>query len=138
MNLTDMKVNRISAELAEVKNQWQSWVPTLTWVTAIPVNITTIARYKVIGKTVFFKIKISVANGNGATGLTISLPIVPKTNDLKTYIYNVVAINDVASSSKVVFLRDNGINNDLYYYYMGTATAGQSLQLNIEGVYEIA
>jgi hypothetical protein len=127
-------------QLANVTNQWQTWIPTLTWVTAIPVGVTTIARYKVIGKTVFYKLKIKATDGNGATGITISLPsdCIPKTNDLMNYVYNIVAVNSVASASRAVFLRDNGVNNDLYYYYMGTATAGQTLQINMEGIYEIA
>lgn len=116
---------------------WESYTLALTWVTATPNGVTTKAMYKVIGKTVFLNVKISATDGNGATGLNISLPIVPKTNNMLTMIPSQVAVNN-SYAIKSVKIRDDGSNNDLSYNYMGTATAGQTFEANIQCCYEIS
>jgi hypothetical protein len=64
-----------------VTSSWTTWNPTLSWGGANPSGITTIARYTQIGKVVYFNINISSADSNGCTGLTISLPVIPKNNN---------------------------------------------------------
>jgi len=59
---------------------WMNYAPALTWTTGTPAAITTIARYSKVGTTVHFTVDISSADSNGATDLTISLPVAPVNN----------------------------------------------------------
>lgn len=56
---------------------WVTWTPTLTWSGGTPSTLGTVAKYTQIGKTVFFTFSTASADSNGATGLTITLPITP-------------------------------------------------------------
>ena len=105
---------------------WENWTPTLRWTNATPIGVTTIARRKIIGKTVFFTLKLSATDGNGATGLNIKLPsdMLPKNNSLETPFYNYCVVG-TTTTVRQVNLRDDGVNNDINFGFMGTATARQ-------------
>lgn len=133
INIFDL-ANR--SQLSDIANQWLDWTPTLTWTTATPSTIVTKARYKQIGKTVLFNIKITATDGLGATGLNISLPIAPKNNGLTPMPINQVGVNG-AFSVKVLKIRDDGVNNDLNYIFLGTLTTGQGAIIQIQGHYEV-
>ncbi|WP_230161500.1 hypothetical protein [Peribacillus simplex] len=121
------------------KAQWENWTPTLIWATATPANVAIVARRKIIGKTVFFSLKITATDGNGATGLKIVPPsdMIPKNNFLATPFYNNVVVG-AETTVKQVSLRDDGTNNDINFDFMGTATPGQGFATQISGTYELA
>ena len=118
---------------------WENWAPSLRWTNATPIGVTTIARRKIIGKTVFFALKLSATDGNGATGLNIKLPsdMLPKNNSLQTPFYNNCVVG-TTTTVRQVNLRDDGVNNDINFGFMGTATASQPFKVQINGTYELA
>lgn len=115
---------------------WKDWTPSLTWSTATPETPTVKARYKKIGKTVFFKIKIDSTDGNGTTNVAISLPIVPKANNFMLYDYAMVGVG-ATGNIRYMQIRDNGTNNDVTFISIGTATDGQPLTMHLSGHYEV-
>jgi hypothetical protein len=116
---------------------WAAWTPTLNWTTATPISASVKARYTQIDKTVFFSLFIQSSNGNGATNLTISLPVNPKANSM----YPSATSFQIISSTKtnpIAAIDDGGTNNTIYFYNFSTATPGSSLSLVCTGFYEIA
>jgi len=133
-----IQANKANAQLAQIASEWLAWVPTITWVTATPSDVVTVARYKQIGKVVFFNVLITATNGNGVTtGSEISLPILPKTNNVSPVCYGYQKVAG-AISSRNSFIRDDGVNNEIYLASWTTATAGSSLEIGVSGTYEIA
>jgi hypothetical protein len=122
-----------------IETAWEDWIPTLTWTTTNPLSITTRARRKISGKTVFFSIYISSTDGNGTTGLNIGLPtdMKPKQNSLYTPFYNTVIIGSSTNVNRQVNLRDDATNQDINFGFLGTATAGQILKIYFQGFYEL-
>lgn len=130
------KANDAITQLNDISNQWQTWTPTLTWGTAIPISITAVARYKVIGKTVFFTIYVSATDGNGAVApLTATLPVIPKTNIVFPAITCRQSVGGTVSA-RSGYVRDNGTNNDVTVS-LTTSTALSALLVYISGFYEI-
>ncbi|MFB5283662.1 hypothetical protein [Peribacillus sp. Hz7] len=121
-----------------IETAWEDWTPILTWTTANPTGITTRARRKIAGKTVFFSIQISCTDGNGATGLKINVPsdMLPKQNNLLPPFYNTVITGSSTNVNRQVNLRDD-FNQDINFGYLGTATAGQVLKIYFQGFYEL-
>lgn len=136
MNLNELKINKLNSQLSDMTNQWQDWTPTLTWSATIPVNVVTKAKYKQIGKTVFFTIKIDATDGTGTSTLAVSLPILPKINSIFPPITFLQVINTTGYSIRYGFVRDNGTNNDIRVYH-STLTAGQPFTFYISGFYEV-
>jgi hypothetical protein len=135
---TYAQTKRNTADLTGIANQWQTWIPTLTWSPSIPIDVTTIAKYKVIGKTVFVQLYIKSIDGNGATGLRISLPgsAIPKNNNLGPFVPNTQLIGST-NQTRHAKIRDDGINNDIYFYSFGSASAGSMVEVRITAFYEI-
>lgn len=131
-----MKIIKGNKKLNDALNSWLTWAPILNWSTANPVSPTASGRYKQIGKTVFFNVNITSANGNGATGLSISPPIPPKNNGIKPPVTAHVIVGGT-TAIRGAQIRDDGSSSDINFLYMGTATAGQTLSVNISGTYEI-
>lgn len=121
---------------AGLQNRWVDWNPTLVWTTATPTGVSTVASYKKIGTTVFIKVKITATDGNGATGMTMTLPFTPKTNNRFLYVPAYQAIG-AGISTRYVYVRDNGIDDYLTWVYMGTATGGQTYDTRFELSYEV-
>jgi hypothetical protein len=123
--------------LNNLKTGWTAYNPTITWSTANPTGVSIKAKYKKIEKTISMQVQITATNGNGATNVLIPLPIAPKTQNVNLRFPSMVLVgtNWTARPAQV---RDDGTNNDVMYYYMGTATVGQYLELNMEFTYEIA
>jgi hypothetical protein len=120
----------------QTSSTWSTWTPSLTWTGATPNGISKWGYFKVMNKTVFYKIRIAITDANNTTGLNISLPIPPKTrNILDTFpVFKSVA----GSISEIQMrLRDDGTNNDISSLYFGTSAAGSSLTLAFSGFYEI-
>ena len=69
---------------------WTSWTPTITASGSMTISSTSInlARYYVLGKTLFFQIDVSFTTGGTAsTGVYISLPVNSKYNSVNTSAY---------------------------------------------------
>lgn len=130
------KLKRHDTDLADMASEWKTWTPTISWGTATPDGVTTIAMYKKIGKTVFFNINITGTDGNGAsTPTTITAPITPRANNATptfTFMMTVSSTNYV----RYGYIRDNGVNNDLYLF-LQSAADGSSFAIRISGQYEI-
>jgi hypothetical protein len=125
------------ADMAETVNSvWSSWVPTLTWTgTAPAVNIIVKARYTIIGNVCYFNVYHAADDGNGATGLTITLPVPPKDND------SFVCLNGrqkvgTTWSSKICFIDDS--TNTIQFNNFAACTDAQAMAINVSGFYEIA
>lgn len=120
-----------AADLADIASAWSSWIPTIAWNTAIPTGVSVICLYKVIGKTIFVRVKIEYTDGNNTTGCTFDLPINPKANDLSV---PVLFIQN--TTNRYAFLMDDGVNN-VIFSSMFTATGGSSGNLKMSVEYEI-
>jgi hypothetical protein len=134
-NNNGARLEQIATEMAEIQSEWSAWTPVLTWGTATPVGIVTNAKYKIIGKTLFYNIRITATNGNGSTFLHISLPVVPKTNNIQPFVSHQIGIG---ASYTVRFIRlyDDGSTNNIRFMYT-TMTSGSAVDLSISGFYEI-
>jgi ABC-type uncharacterized transport system substrate-binding protein len=139
INMTNSwgQVTDNTKQLAEMAQEWTTWEPTIIWAIATPADVTTIARYKTIGKTVFFLVYISATDGNNAFGFqSITLPAVPKTNNINPMINTMHAIGTTITT-RMGYIRDDGINNDMQIY-TNQLTDGSAIKVYVSGMYEIA
>ena len=114
---------------------WHAWVPALTWGTADPATITTVARYMVQNHTVFFNVYISSADGNDASSLTVSLPIAPKDNN--SFITpHALQLIDTSWREAMAYIDDGA--SVIGFYNFGVCTDGAACKFIISGQYEIA
>lgn len=114
---------------------WAAWVPSLTWTGTPPASLTTVARWMKINKTVFFNFYTTSADGNGATALTISLPVAPKANG---FIIPVTALElqNTTHTDPKAYIDDSG--SVIAFYGFTTATDSQAIKIKASGQYEIA
>jgi len=128
----------ISALSAQINDAWQIWEPTLVWGTATPDGVTTLARYKTIGKTVFFTVLIVCTDSNATTSLSVSLHIVPKNQSIYPAVTGTRATSASSTSLTAItaFIRDDGTNNDLRGVL--STTDGTGYAFRYTGFYEIA
>lgn len=110
---------------------WKSWTPTLAWTTATPGSITTTARYCVIGKTLFFNVYIVSTDGNGATRLTVTVPVHPKESAVVGSIQRV----NTTYTSPVCYV-DSTIDK-FGFLTFSTCTNNVGCSFRITGQYEI-
>lgn len=130
------KLKKLELSFGEISKPWQDYIPTLTWTTTTPTGIITKAKYRQIGKTLFYNISVYCTDMNGTTGVRISLPIVPKANNMIPSFVNV--FNDNGSFAyKHWRVRDDGVNNDLQCVYLGTLVAGKYANISLQGQYEV-
>jgi len=133
-------VNYLELILSPIAAPWKTWTPTLTWVGGTPSSVATIAKYKVVGKLAFIQIRITATNGNNATACYASLPTdaAPKVNNMNPHLYGMVLVGGTGATARPGRVRDDGTNNDVTYWSMGTATSGQALDAYLSGFYEKA
>ena len=126
-----------TSQLADVMSEWSTWTPTLTWTAATPISVTTVARYKIIGKNTVFFIYVNAADGNNSSGtLAITLPVVPKNNNIMPSCSATQRIGGATPSARGTFIRDDGTDNEIQLS-VTTATAGSALYIFTSGNYEI-
>ena len=130
-------IQNLTAQLDDAVNglneEWSNWTPVFTWVSGTPTGVSAIARYKVIGKTVFVRVRMTATDSDGITSVSVSLPISPKNLNLESYIPT-YRIKGVTGSVYYGFLRDDGVNDDLFF--ATSSTAGESLELKFDFMYE--
>jgi len=135
VNVPDRYIDMVSIGEG-FQNRWASYAPILAWTGAVPTGVSASAWYKQIGTTVFIKVKISATDGNDATGMTMTLPLVPKYDNKLIYVPVYQAIG-ASVNTRFVYVRDDNVNNDLTWLFMGTATSGQAFETRFELNYEI-
>lgn len=113
-----------------------TWSPSLSWTGGTPASISASYWYVKIGKLCFFWAKIISADGNGATGLVIPLPINPKNNSHGVVVcsgYQVVTASYYQPNAAV----DDGYTN-IYFKTFQPWTDGQYGEIWVNGWYEVA
>jgi len=114
---------------------WTTWTPTVTWTTGTPASISSVYRYCQIGKTVFFKIFMHSTDGNGATALTVTVPVTSKDNGANT-MFTGLQLVDTTYSDPLPMLWEN--NSTIYFRGFKTCTDAKTVQILVEGFYEVA
>jgi hypothetical protein len=117
-------------------DNWIDFTPSITWNTATPNSITTYARYKQIGKTIFCKIKLLSSDGNGCDGFVLTPPITAKNiffNIIKPYS---LILNN--SDKRIETIEFNHSNNLLLQSYFANAVpSGSKMEIYLDFEYEI-
>ena len=138
--LTD-RVKDMSNEIEDVKNGavktslWKEWTPTLTWTTGTPEgSVVTKARYKILDGVCYFTFYYSATDGNGATALTISLPVLPKDNDSLTALQS-QELSDTTWSNPIAYIDDGGTS--IVFRSLTTITDTKAVKVLVSGSYEI-
>lgn len=119
-----------------ISSPWGTWTPSLNWGTGIPADAVTLAKYKQVGKTIFFSVKITSTDGNNASSLTVTLPVVPKTDNISPAVLFQNVVGGGSNTNKNAYIRDNGTNNDIVAVAL-SATDGSAYEVRISGFYEI-
>lgn len=132
--------NRVNALTADLAKEWQTWIPILTWVGAIPVGVITNSKYKIVGSICYISMYITATNGNNATGLTITnLPVPPKANNVRPIMTSKLVSGTVIQGTRGAIVVDDGVANSIGWpdSDMLTAAAGSNMKLYLSGFYEI-
>lgn len=116
-------------------NPWAAWSPTLTWGTADPASVATVARYRIDNKTCYFNVYISSADGNDASSLTISLPVAPKDNNSFITPHGLQLI-DTTWREAMPYIDDGA--SVIGFYNLGVCTDAAAVKVIVSGQYEIA
>lgn len=124
---------RINSKINSKIGAWKAWVPTLTWAAGTPSPVTKTGRYCIIGDALFFNIYITSTDGNGATGLAISLPVTPVEN------CSVSAQQGVTTTwtSPIAFVNSATTEINFRAGSVSTCTNGATCYFRITGQYEI-
>ena len=138
--LTDA-VKDIRNHLEDVRNGivksslWTSWIPTLTWTTGTPEgSVVTKARYKIVDGICNFTFYYSATDANGATALTISLPVLPKDNDTLTALQS-QELADTTWSNPIAYIDDGGTT--IVFRSFSTIADTKAVKVLVTGSYEI-
>ena len=138
--LTD-RVKDISSEIEDVKNGvvktsiWNNWIPVLTWTTGTPEgSVVTKARYKILDGVCYFAFYYSATDANGATALTISLPVLPKDNDSLTALQS-QELADTTWSNPIAYIDDGGTS--IVFRSFATIADTKAVKVLVSGSYEI-
>jgi len=115
--------------------EWTAWTPALTWTTADPASITTIARYKTQGKICFFNFMCTSADGNDASQLSISLPAAAKDNN-SMISFSSQQLVDATWTNPLAYLDDD--SGGITFRNFAVATDTKTVTIIITGQYEIA
>jgi len=138
--ITD-RIKDMGDELEYVRNkvvkssEWTPWTPTLTWTTGTPAtNVVTKARYKISDGVCYFSFYYTADDGNGATALTISLPVLPKDNDSLTALQSQEKV-DTTWSNPLAYIDDGATT--IAFRSLSAATDTKAVIVMVTGNYEI-
>jgi hypothetical protein len=125
-------------DAAPQTKMWGAWTPTLTWATATPASLTTIARYCQIGKTVYFTVYLNSTDSNATTGLEITLPVTAKDNAANVAIagFEIAGAAGTTYYNPYPYIYQNV--SKIYFGGFITATDAQRININLSGHYEVA
>jgi hypothetical protein len=120
----------------DVKNNWKSWTPTLTWAGGTPVVSTVQARYTTGGYACKGYVVIDISDGNGATALNISLPVAVKDDappNLPAYGEEYLSVG--GASNPIPYLNRN--DSTLRFRTLATIADGIGAQIRVWFEYPI-
>ena len=123
---------------------WSDWIPTFTWDGGVPTT-TYVARYQTVNNTVFFTLLIEAANASGssATGLSLTLPVTPRDNNIFLPIYAMYSMSAISSKADIygtmLFVLDgySAVTRKLHCVPNFTLANGSTWTWIMEGFYEI-
>jgi len=124
-----------TAQDAVSHHDYAAWAPNLTWATANPAAVTTVARYVQIGKTVFFSVDVRSADSNATTGLSFTLPIAPK-NNAKANVFTAYQLNSATHYASAGLNSD--ANSDVAVLPFQVGIDGAQIRIYCSGHYEVA
>lgn len=118
--------------------EWKEYDPELTWTGGTPASITTVARYKIIGKICFFNIDISSADSNACSDLTIGLPAEAKSEGAQAAIvaHQLYGAGGATWAAIQGFIDDAGTS--IEFRDFNTATDNQNVRVIATGFFEIS
>jgi hypothetical protein len=118
-----------------VKNNWMSWTPTVTWTTGTPAgSVAQTARYTTIGNICYFNYSYTATDGNGATALTITLPVTAKDNNALFSLSSQQKQN-ATWSNPLAYIDDD--SDGISFRSLSTCTDTQAVEIIVSGFYEI-
>ena len=119
----------------DVVNNWQAWTPTVAWTTGTPEgSVAQTARYTTIGNTCFFNYSYTATDGNGATVLTITLPVTAKDNNAKISLSALQKQNTTWTNPFAMIDDDSA---GIAFLNFTTCTDAQAVEIIVTGSYEI-
>jgi hypothetical protein len=119
---------------SKLVNFWAPWTSTFTWTTGTPSTFSKITRYVQIERIVHFTVSFVTTDGNGATGLTFTLPVTPYSS---TYLYTQANCTVVVAGVATVipaYIDGSGI---VQFFNFPTLTDGATSYVNVSGFYEV-
>lgn len=135
LNPADLAIHRADTTLHA--SAMAAWIPTLEWTTATPTGITTVARKCTVGKLCFVKGYIALTNGQGATNLTIPLPVAAyNSNPVAVMISGAQFVGAGTVTNPVAQVDE--LTQKIKFSLFSTCTAGQAAYIYFDGCYEIA
>lgn len=158
-NATPLGAGGIAHEMLSTGSDWawDSWTPTLTNLTIG--NGTVTARYKQIGKTVFYRLVITLGSTSSmGTGPTFTLPVTPKTiggsgsgsikigdahyeDNGTTSVEGMVYMNAASPSSTVTLVSTNAAGTYIQGATVNSTspfTFGNGDEIRVTGFYEVS
>ena len=137
---TNNSINNSLPAAVTILPVWAVYSPTLTWTTADPAAITTVARWKRIDDVIFFHIDISSADSNATDSLTISLPVNPVDNNDRTALSAIqkAGAGGVTYSNPLAYIDMDSASKLIKFYAFTTGTDGQAIAIIVSGSYEAA
>jgi len=135
---TEYAQNSGFAKIAKnVENKNAAWTPTVTWTTGTPEgSVAQTARYTTIGNICYGNYSYTATDGNGATALTITLPVTPKDNN---------AIIACAAQQKqnatwtdpLAYIDDDAATPVIAFRNLATMTDGEAVEVIVTFQYEV-
>lgn len=118
--------------------QWQSWSPTLTWGTATPDSLVTIAKYHKVGTLVHFMFECHSSDGNNASSLTISLPVNEKGDNIHSQFSCSQVVNGVWADNLISFCNADAETHVIEFRNFDVCSNALTFYLFVSGFYEAA
>jgi hypothetical protein len=120
---------------------WGAFSPTPTWGTADPTITTTVARYVRTGNLVTFAVSFVISNGNGASSLTMALPVAAA--QTANYQIALTAFKKITTggssimSDPFAYIDYTEATPVIKFNQFGTLPSGYTAVLNVSGSYEV-
>lgn len=132
-------ITNIESDITDLTPSWTTWSPSLTWGTATPSSITGVYRYCKVGKLVHFAIDITSTDGNGATSLTISLPVNAQSGSNLHTMFSASQLVGSAWTSNLISFHNVPVGtNVIEFRNFATCTNAVTFYIFVSGFYESA
>lgn len=117
---------------------WAAWTITAVWGTATPASVTSVSRWTQAGRVVYFALYINSTDSNGATSLTISLPVTPSHPGINTAFtaFQIYGASGTSYIDPLAYL--NEATDKIQFLNFQAGTDGQRIAVRVQGFYEVA